>query len=68
VGAFRRTSPRQKVAIHANTCTPLGIATRKLAAEVTVIARSATPAANMWWIQSAKLTSPTPASAATIAR
>lgn len=68
MGASSATRPRQKVAIHANTCTPLGMATMKLAADTTSSERLPRPAVNMWCTHSAKLTTPTPMSASTTAR
>ncbi|MNL71631.1 hypothetical protein D3C87_1968110 [compost metagenome] len=62
------TRPRQKVAIHANTCSPLGIATTKLAADTSSIGTLPSPAVNMWCAHSRKLTAPTPISAITTAR
>ena len=68
VGALGCTRPFQKVAIQANTCTALGIATAKLAADARCMARLPRPAVNMWWIHSAKLSTPTPTNANTTAR
>ncbi|MNY82003.1 hypothetical protein D3C86_2238710 [compost metagenome] len=56
------------MAIQENTCTPLGIATAKLATDVTCSASGPSPAVNMWCIHSKKLIAPTATSAQTIAR
>jgi len=68
VGALARARPRQKVAIHENTCTALGTATAKLAADTRCMVNEPSPAVNMWCTHSAKLSSPTPSSAATTQR
>ena len=68
MGAVIGTRPFQKVAIQENTCTALGIATAKLAAETNSMACRLRPAVNMWCAHSAKLMNPTATSAITMAR
>ncbi len=57
IGGSNRGRPTEPaiVATHANICTPLGMATMRLAAEKKLATTRGTPVANMWCTQSPKL-------------
>ena len=57
IGVSKVMLPLYMVDSQLNILTPEGMATRKVRAEKTTLARSLSPATNRWWPQTMKLSS-----------